>query len=106
MRDESQLDRIESELQELKKMATANFAALQAQAAQNESVENSALVVIQGIAAQVSAAVAAAADGDDAALPALVTALNASATPLAAAVAANTIAAPSSSAAAQALTSK
>ena len=66
---------------------SAQLDALTAQVAQNTSVEQSAVVVIQGIAAQVAAA---AASGDTTALPTLVTQLNQSATVLAAAIAANT----------------
>ncbi len=75
---------------------SANLQALETQIAQNVSVESSAVTLIQGIAAQLSAALA---NSDDAALPALVNQLNASATSLAAAVAANTPAAPSTAAA-------
>ena len=71
-------------------------AALQAQVTQNTSVEGSALTLIQGIAAQLAAALANA--SDDTAAVAAVTAVNAqlqtSASALAAAVSANTVAAP------------
>ena len=70
---------------------SANLAALEAQVAQSVSVEASAVTLSQGIAAQLSAALAS---GTDAALPALVAQLNTSATALAAAVSANTPAAP------------
>ena len=70
---------------------SANLAALEAQVAQSISVEASAVTLIQGIAAQLAAALAS---GTDAALPALVAQLNTSATALAAAVSANTPAAP------------
>ena len=63
---------------------------LQAQVAQNSSVEGSALTLIQGLAAQLAAAIAA---GDPAALTTLQTQLATSATALAAAVKANTPAA-------------
>lgn len=69
----------------------ANLAALVAQVTQNTSVEASAVTLIQGIAAQLSAALAS---NDSAALPALVTQLNTSATALSAAITANTPAAP------------
>jgi hypothetical protein len=85
-----QLDRIEHMLKELISMSTtitANLQALMTQVAQNTSVEASAVTLIQGIAAQLSAALA---NSDDAALPALVTQLNTSASALASAVAANT----------------
>jgi hypothetical protein len=71
-------------------------AALQAQVTQSTSVEQSALTLIQGIAAQLAAALANAAD--DASAVAAVTAVNSqlqtSASALAAAVAANTPATP------------
>lgn len=75
---------------------SANLQALMTQVAQNTSVEASAVTLIQGIAAQLSAALA---NSDDAALPALVASLNTSATALGAAVAANTPATPAVSAA-------
>ena len=71
-------------------MATqAALAALQAQVAQNTTVEASAVTLIQGLAAQITAA-----GTDPAALAALTTSLNTSATALAAAITANTPAAP------------
>jgi hypothetical protein len=85
-----QLDRIESQLKELIAMSTvitANLQALMTQVAANTSVEASAVTLIQGIAAQLTAALA---NSDDAALPALVASLNTSASALGAAVAANT----------------
>jgi hypothetical protein len=72
--------------------AAAALSALQAQVATNTTVEGSAVVLIQGIAAQL-AAMAAQGTVDPAALTALAAALGASATPLAAAVTANTPAA-------------
>lgn len=69
----------------------ADLAALQAQVAQNTQVEGSAVALIQGIAAQLAAS-----KNDPAAVQALVDQLGASATALAAAVAANTPAAASS----------
>jgi hypothetical protein len=95
-----QLDRIECLLKELKAMSTqisANLQALMTQVAQNTSVEGSAVTLIQGIASQLSAALA---NSDDAALPALVASLNTSATALGAAVSANTPAPSASTAAA------
>lgn len=66
---------------------SANLQALMTQVAQNTSVEGSAVTLIQGIAAQLQAALS---NSDDAALPALVQQLSTSASALAAAVAANT----------------
>lgn len=60
---------------------------LKAQVARNTDVEDSALLLIQGIAAKLAAAIAA---GDPAALKELETQLKTSADALAAAVAANT----------------
>jgi hypothetical protein len=93
-----QLDRIETVvneiLKELKSMSatvSANLLALQAQVTQNTTVEGSAITLIQGIAQQLTAALA---NSDDSALPALVTQLNTSATALASAITANTPSAP------------
>jgi hypothetical protein len=93
----NQLDRIERLLIELIELTrkeltmstqiSANLQALMTQVAANASVEGSAVTLIQGIASQLSAALN---NSDDAALPALVTQLNNSASALAAAVAANT----------------
>jgi hypothetical protein len=93
----TQLDRIERLLIDLigltrkeltmSTQVSANLQALMTQVAQNASVEGSAVTLIQGIASQLSAALN---NSDDAALPALVSQLNNSATALAAAVAANT----------------
>ncbi len=76
-----------------KVMGTTNpaLAALQAQVAQNTTVETSAVALIQGLAAQIAAA-----GTDPAGLAALTTSLNTSATALAAAITANTPAAPTS----------
>jgi uncharacterized protein YhbP (UPF0306 family) len=93
---DAKLDLILQEIQTMSANISANLQALETQIAQNVSVESSAVTLIQGIAAQLSAALA---NSDDAALPALVNQLNASATSLAAAVAANTPAAPSTAAA-------
>ena len=65
------------------------FQAMSDQVAQTLGVEQSAIVLINGIAAQVSAAVAADEAGDITALPGLVTALQTSAANLSAAVLAN-----------------
>ena len=64
---------------------------LQAQVAQNTSVEASAVQLIQGIAQQLATAIAG---GDTAQLQALTASLSSSAAALAAAVTANTPAAP------------
>jgi hypothetical protein len=78
---------------EARQMASAAaLAALQAQVQQNTTVEASAVTLIQGLAAQITAA-----GTDPAALAALTTNLNTSATALAAAIAANTPAAPAAS---------
>ena len=69
---------------------SANFLALQAQVAQNATVEGSAVTLIQGLAAQLAAAIAAQANGDTAALPALQSQLETSAAALSAAITANT----------------
>jgi hypothetical protein len=65
----------------------ANLAALIAQVTQNTTIEASAVTLIQGIATQLTTALAS---GDSGALPALATQLNTSATALAAAIQANT----------------
>ena len=70
-----------------------NFANLQAQITQNTTVEASAVTLLQGLAAQLEAAIAASNNGDSQALPALQAQLNTSATALAAAITANTPAA-------------
>jgi hypothetical protein len=69
----------------------ADLTTLTAQVAQNVTVEGSAITLIQGIAAQLAAAIAA---NDPAALDALQAELAASDTSLAAAITANTPAAP------------
>ena len=90
-----QLNRIEAAVNALKGdlMATSKttaqaFADLQAQVTANTNTENSALQLINGIAAQLKTAIANGASPDE--IEALVTQLQASASPLAAAVAANT----------------
>ena len=70
----------------------AALAGLQSQVAENTSVEGSAVTLIQGIAAQLAALIAA--GNNDPALVTLTNNLNASATALAAAVTANTPATP------------
>jgi peptidoglycan hydrolase CwlO-like protein len=75
-------------LQETLNTMAADLTALTAQVAQNTSVVNSALTLIQGLAAEITAA-----QGDPAALAAIVSQLNSSDTALAVAVAANTPAA-------------
>lgn len=67
------------------KTIMADLTALTAQVAQNTTVEQSAVTLIQGLAAQIAAA-----GTDPVALAALVSQLNSSATALAAAVTANT----------------
>lgn len=64
---------------------SAELDALTAQVAQNTTIETSAVTLIEGLAAQIAAA-----GTDPAKLTALTTSLNASATTLAAAIAANT----------------
>jgi predicted nucleic acid-binding Zn-ribbon protein len=76
-----------------KTMSTTNtaLATLQAQVTQNETIEESAVTLITGLAAQIAAA-----GTDPVALKALSDGLNKSATDLAAAITANTPAAPTS----------
>ena len=81
------------ELRVMSAQLSANFLALQAQVTQSTTVEGSAITLIQGIAAQLAAAIAADNNGDTAALPALQQQLAASATALSTAVTANTPAA-------------
>jgi hypothetical protein len=89
-RIEAKLDLILGALKAMSATLSANFLALQAQVAQTTTVEQSAIVLIQGLATQLAAAIAAASNGDTAALPALQQQLSSSATALAAAVTANT----------------
>ncbi len=91
----SQLNRIEGKLDKLINKETADMgqledkiAQLQAQVAATTTVEQSALVLIQGLAANLSAAV-----GDATAVQAVIDQMNASASALSAAVTANTPAA-------------
>jgi len=69
----------------------ADLTALTAQVAQNTTVEQSAITLIQGLAAQLQAVAT-----DPVAIAALASQLNASATALAAAITANTPSAPPS----------
>lgn len=88
----SKINNLELFLKKEIQTLSAALDALTAQVAQNTSVESSAVTLIQGIAAQLAAA-----GTDPAALAALQAQLNSSATALAAAVAANTPAAPAGS---------
>ena len=65
-----------------------NFANLVAQAAQNESVEQSAITVLANLVSQLTAAEAAANNGDSAAIPSVIAGLSATQVALAAAIAA------------------
>ena len=71
-----------------------NFTDLQAEVAQDTDVMSSAVTTIDGIAAQLAAALQASQNGDTAALPNLLSSLQSARQPLAAAIAANTPAAP------------
>jgi hypothetical protein len=95
----TQLDRIEAELVRLRRLVEAyisggivaimsDLSALQAQVAANVSVEQSAITLIQGLAAQLAANA-----NDPAAISAMATSLQTSAASLAAAITANTPAA-------------
>jgi hypothetical protein len=102
MADPTQLDRIEALLNTIKlqntqqtallgalvageQLMSAQLDALAAQVAQTETVEQSAITLIQGLAAQLAAVAT-----DPAAVAALAARLNSSATALAAAITANT----------------
>jgi hypothetical protein len=89
---ERKLDQLLSLVQHTETTIMADLTALTAQVAQNTTVEASAVTLIQGLAAQLTAA-----GTDPAALAALTTQLNSSATALGAAIAANTPAAPPAS---------
>lgn len=96
-----QLDRIEAKIdtllrnQQMNATATdQNFANLQASVAQETTVEASAVTLLNGLSAQLAAAIAAANNGDSAALPALQAQIDTSSAALAAAITANTPAAP------------
>jgi hypothetical protein len=93
-RIEQKIDLLLQRLNIMSANVSANFLALQAQVAQNASVEGSAVTLIQGLVTQLAAAIAAQANGDTAALPALQSQLATSATALAAAITANTPVAP------------
>lgn len=82
-------DRIEQKLNFIIKNSSKMFENLQAEVANNTTVESSAIALIKGLAAQITAA-----GTDPAALAAIVSTLQANDTALAAAVAANTVAAP------------
>ncbi len=87
---EAKLDTILGILNTMSAQVSQNFLALQAQVAQTTTVEASAVTLIQGLASQLAAAIAANSNGDTAALPALQSQLQTSAAALAAAVTANT----------------
>ena len=89
-RIEAKLDQLLRSTQQMSANVDSNFLALQAQVAQTTTVEQSAITLIQGLAQQLAAAIAAANNGDSAALPALQQQLANSAQSLAAAVTANT----------------
>ena len=91
--DQRERETLDEILEGVKSMST-QLTALQAQVAQNTSVEQSAATLINGLASQLAAAIAAQNNGDTAALPALQSELASSATALAAAITANTPAAP------------
>lgn len=89
-----QLDRIEHKLNRLLKLEEVQMSTLDdltAQVQKNSDVEESAVLLIQGIAKQLADAIAA---GNPAALTALQAQLSKSADDLAAAITANTPAAP------------
>jgi hypothetical protein len=93
--NKSQLDRIEAKLDAVLELlrlllnqgedTMADLTALEAQVAASVTVEQSAITLIQGLAAQIAAA-----GTDPAALASLVTQLNTSAAALGAAITANT----------------
>jgi hypothetical protein len=85
---DTRLSDIQIHLGRVEAMAAKEFEALEAQVEENTSVEESALTLIQGIAAQLEAA-----RNDPAAITAMATRLRSSADALAAAVEANTPAA-------------
>ena len=89
-RIEAKLDALTLKVNTMSTQITANLQALMTQVAANASVEQSAVTLIQGLATELQGAILASQNGDDQALPALVTQLNTSASALAAAVAANT----------------
>ena len=96
----SQLDRIEAKLDQLIRRFTLmsanvdqNFLNLEASVKATTDAEASAVTLLQGLSAQLATAIAAANNGDSAALPALQAQLDASTAALAAAITANTPAA-------------
>jgi hypothetical protein len=92
---DSKLDRILELLEKIYKregIIMGDLDAITAQVAQNESVEQSAITLINSLASQIAGLI-----NDPVALAALVTSMNASATALAAAITANTPAAPPAS---------
>jgi len=98
-RKPTQLDRIERKLDTFMAALDDKIAALQAEVANNTTVEKSAVTLLQGLSSQLAAAIAAAANAGATpaqlqALTDLQTALNTNDTDLAAAIAANTPAAP------------
>ena len=97
----TQLNRIEAKLDallrstaQMAKQTDQNFADLEAKVTNIETVDASAVTLLQGLKAALDAAIAANANGDSEALPALSARLGTSADALAAAVVANTPAAP------------
>lgn len=87
---DSKLNLILGELKTMSTNLSANFLALQAEVQNAQTVEASAVTLIQGLAAQIEAAIAANQNGDTAALPNLLASLKSSDSALAAAVQANT----------------
>lgn len=93
-RIEDKVDHLEHEIHNQTRIIMADLTSLQNQVAQNTSVEESAVTLINGLASQLAAA-----GTDPAKLQALQDSLQASASDLAKAVAANTPAAPAAPAA-------
>lgn len=93
-RIEEKLDLLLLRLKDMNAQVDQNFLDLQASVAADTTVEQSAITLLQGLSAQLTAALAAAANGDSAALPALKAQIDANAAALAAAITANTPAAP------------
>src|ERR1700722_463555 len=91
--DQRERETLDEFLEGVKAMST-QLTALQAQVAQNTSVEQSAVTLINGLASQLAAAIAAQNNGTPWALPALQSELASRATAPAAAIRANTPAAP------------
>jgi hypothetical protein len=100
------LNEVKTIKQELTKMAL-DISALTTAVANETTVEQSAITLVGGLAAQIQTLINNSGNTvDPVALQALVTQMTNSQTALAAAVAANTVAAPTASAAAKALTTK